>query len=88
MAAVRELLPVELVVPMQTIKRLLYVVGNPVADCVVPLVVVNVASSVRLDVDAGAALVQAVPLLVSTLPLVPGDVRPVPPCAAVTAVPD
>ena len=52
-----------------------------------PLVVVSVARSVRPAVDAGAALVQAVPLLVSTLPEVPGDDRPVPPCDAANIPP-
>jgi hypothetical protein len=54
-----------------------YVVANPVAACVVPLVVVSVARRVRLP---GAALVQFVPLDVRTLPFVPG-------ATATTAVP-
>jgi hypothetical protein len=45
-------------------------------------------SKVCVLMTGGAALVQAEPLLVKTLPLVPGDVSPVPPCAAVTVVPD
>jgi hypothetical protein len=74
-------------VALKTITKLAYVVANPVTDCVVPLVVVSVARSVRLAA-AGADETHAVPLLVSTLPFAPGDVRPVPPWAAVTAVPD
>ena len=40
-----------------------------------------------VTVAVGAALVQPVPLLVRTLPEVPGEVRPVPPCDADNAPP-
>lgn len=66
--------PRVLFTPSQTNRRLVYVVANPVADCVVPLVVVSVARSVRLAVAAGAVLAHADPVLVRTLPAVLGAV--------------
>jgi hypothetical protein len=54
----------------------------PLVVMVPPVKPVPVATEVTVPEDVGAALVHAVPLLVNTLPLVPGAVSPVPPAAA------